>query len=120
MAVLFELGRSTSTRCANSIKLYFFRKQGMSNKKWTIQGMCIRGRKTYGKYSPKLYHFQNVVNYHNSSWCIKIIFPTNALFIKTHRILQFVFKCLFTQLLHVSVPLDHHQGAYIRTLLKSL
>jgi hypothetical protein len=34
------------------------------------------------------------------------------------KILQFVFKCFFAQLLHVSVPLDHHQGAHIRTLLK--
>jgi hypothetical protein len=29
-----------------------------------------------------------------------------------HKMLQFVFKCFFTQLLHVSVPLDHHPGAY--------
>jgi hypothetical protein len=34
------------------------------------------------------------------------------------KMLQFVFKCFFTQLLHVSVLLDHHRGAYIRTLLK--
>jgi hypothetical protein len=37
-----------------------------------------------------------------------------------HKILQFVFKCSFFQPLHVSVPLDHHQGAHIRTLLKLL
>jgi hypothetical protein len=36
-----------------------------------------------------------------------------------HKILQFVFKC-FTYPLHVSVPLDHLQGAHIRTLLKLL
>jgi hypothetical protein len=35
-----------------------------------------------------------------------------------HKMLQFVFKYFFTQLLHVSVPLDHHQGAHIRALLK--
>jgi hypothetical protein len=33
-----------------------------------------------------------------------------------HKMLQFVLKYLW--LLHVSVPLDHHQGAYIGTLLK--
>jgi hypothetical protein len=27
-----------------------------------------------------------------------------------HKMLQFEFKCFFAQLLHVSVPLDHHQG----------
>jgi hypothetical protein len=35
-----------------------------------------------------------------------------------YKMLQFLFKYFFTQLLHVSVPLDHLQGAYIRTLLK--
>jgi hypothetical protein len=35
-----------------------------------------------------------------------------------HKMLQFVFKCFFTQPLHVSVPLDHLHGAHIRTLLK--
>jgi hypothetical protein len=35
-----------------------------------------------------------------------------------YKMLQFVFKCFFTQLLHVSVPLDRYQGAHIRNLLK--
>jgi hypothetical protein len=35
-----------------------------------------------------------------------------------HKMLQFLFECFFTQLLHVSVPLDHHQGAHITALLK--
>jgi hypothetical protein len=34
-----------------------------------------------------------------------------------YKMLQYLFKCFFTQLLHFSVRLDH-QGAHIRTLLK--
>src|SRR5215469_18857529 len=35
-----------------------------------------------------------------------------------HKMLQFLFKYLFIWLLNISVLLDHHQGAYIGTLLK--
>jgi ABC-type antimicrobial peptide transport system permease subunit len=48
---------------------------------------------------------------------LKLSFQQMHNFLK-HKMLQFVFKCFITQLLHVSVPLDHHQGAHIRTLLK--
>jgi hypothetical protein len=53
-----------------------------------------------------------------------ILISTNYFFQRMHRllkhkILQFVFKC-YTWPLHVSVPLDHLQGAHIRTLLKLL
>jgi hypothetical protein len=48
---------------------------------------------------------------------IKLSFQQMHYLLK-HKMLQFVFKCFFAQLLHVSVPLDHHQGAHIRTLLK--
>jgi hypothetical protein len=64
-------------------------------------------------------------------WVLIVVLPCILISIKLsfqrmhyllkHKILQFVFKCLFyTQPLHVSVPLDHLQGAYIRTLLKLL
>jgi hypothetical protein len=48
---------------------------------------------------------------------IKLSFQQMHYLLK-HKMLQVVFKCFFTQLLHVSVPLDHLQGAHIRTLLK--
>jgi hypothetical protein len=48
---------------------------------------------------------------------IKLSFQQMHYLLK-HKMLQFVFKCFFTQVLHVSVPLDHLQGAHIRTLLK--
>jgi hypothetical protein len=48
---------------------------------------------------------------------IKLSFQKMHYLLK-HKMLQFVFKCFFTQLLHVSVPSDHLQGADIRTLLK--
>ena len=40
-------------------------------------------------------------------------------FLLKHKMLQFIFKISFLiWLLHVSVPSDHHQGAYNGTLLK--
>jgi hypothetical protein len=53
----------------------------------------------------------------NFNWSFGIkLFCQQMHYLLKHKILQFVFKYLW--LLHVSVPLDHHQGAYIGTLLK--
>ena len=48
----------------------------------------------------------------------KFFLPTNALFIKNVKCYSLYLKYLFIWLLHVLVPLDHHQGACSGTLLK--
>jgi hypothetical protein len=55
--------------------------------------------------------------FHEEIIVIKLSFQQMHYLLK-HKMLQFIFKCFFIQLLHVSVPLDHLQGAHIRTLLK--
>ena len=48
----------------------------------------------------------------------KPFLPTNVLFIKNIKCYSLYLKYLFIWFLHVSVPLDHHQGACSGTLLK--
>ena len=61
----------------------------------------------------------------NSDVLTKLFYQQMHLLLK-HKMLQFIFKMSFLlRLLHVSVPSDHHQGAYDGTLpqlvsLKSL
>ena len=50
--------------------------------------------------------------------CTKLFYQQMHLLLK-HKMLQFIFKISFLLwLLHVSVPSDHHQGAYDGTLPK--
>ena len=49
----------------------------------------------------------------------KAFLPTNALFIRNIKCHSLYLKYRFIRLLHVSIPLDHHQGACSGTLLKS-
>jgi hypothetical protein len=44
--------------------------------------------------------------------CIKILFTNECTFYRTYKMLKFTIETSMHSLLHVSVHLDHPQGAY--------